>query len=152
MSLHWFSERQLRLVHDAAVRVAGKLAPMRQSSGRHGALADQRLAERMERRFIDFADIIPADDAVRSAASSAAPASAVALLAAAGSDERNRFARTRYFGTEAPENGHETSYSRGHASVAWRPPLRLRRKTARPLSTLLPYLPHDEGRRQPAWA
>ena len=41
----------------------------------------RRLAERMERRFVDFADIIPANDAVRSEASSAAPAAAVALLA-----------------------------------------------------------------------
>jgi hypothetical protein len=35
----------------------------------------------MERRFVDFAEIIPADDAVRGEASSVAPASAVALLA-----------------------------------------------------------------------
>ena len=41
----------------------------------------RRLAARMERRFVDFADIIPADDAVRSEASNAAPAAAVALLA-----------------------------------------------------------------------
>ena len=78
----WFSEQQLRTVHDAAFRVAGKLrrdAPVVGAGIGRWQLA--RLAERMERRFVDFADIIPADDAVRSEASSAAPAGAVALLA-----------------------------------------------------------------------
>jgi probable H4MPT-linked C1 transfer pathway protein len=77
----WFSERQLRMVHDA-IRVAGKLAddtPIVAAGA--GRWQIRRLAERMERRFIDFADIIPADDAVRNEASSAAPAAAVALLA-----------------------------------------------------------------------
>jgi probable H4MPT-linked C1 transfer pathway protein len=78
----WFSERQLRMIHDAAFRVAGKLAGDAPIVGAGtGRWQIRRLAERMERRFIDFADIIPADDAVRSAASSAAPASAMALLA-----------------------------------------------------------------------
>ncbi|TIM22680.1 MAG: hypothetical protein E5Y69_29735 [Mesorhizobium sp.] len=67
----WFSEQQLRKVHDAASLVAGPLARWQ----------IRRLAERMERRFVDFAEIIPADDAVRGEASSVAPASAVALLA-----------------------------------------------------------------------
>jgi probable H4MPT-linked C1 transfer pathway protein len=78
----WFSERQLRMVHDAAFRVAGKLAddtPIVAAGA--GRWQIRRLAERMERRFIDFANIIPADDAVRNEASSAAPAAAVALLA-----------------------------------------------------------------------
>jgi probable H4MPT-linked C1 transfer pathway protein len=78
----WFSEQQLRLVHDAAFRVAGKLAgdaPIMAAGA--GRWQIRRLAERMGRRFIDFADIIPAEDTVRSEASSAAPAAAVALLA-----------------------------------------------------------------------
>ncbi|MDQ2704842.1 MAG: hypothetical protein M3Y43_06745 [Pseudomonadota bacterium] len=79
----WFSERQLRTVHDAAFRVAGKLAHDAPIVGAGtGRWQINRLAQRMERRFIDFADLIPADDAVRSSASSAAPASAMALLAA----------------------------------------------------------------------
>ncbi|HEV2899510.1 MAG TPA: hydantoinase/oxoprolinase family protein [Pseudaminobacter sp.] len=78
----WFSERQLRMIHDAAFRVAGKLAddtPIVAAGA--GRWQIRRLAARMGRRFIDFADIIPADDAVRNEASSAAPAAAVALLA-----------------------------------------------------------------------
>lgn len=78
----WFSERQLRTVHDAAFRVAGKLAAEAPIIGAGtGRRQIRRLAQRMERRFVDFADLIPADDAVRSAASSAAPATAMALLA-----------------------------------------------------------------------
>ncbi len=73
------------MVHDAAFLVAGKLAADAPIVGAGiGRWQVRRLAERMERRFIDFADIIPADDAVRSEASSAAPATAVALLAAGG--------------------------------------------------------------------
>jgi probable H4MPT-linked C1 transfer pathway protein len=78
----WFSERQLRMVHDAAFRVAGKLAddtPIVAAGA--GRWQIRRLAERMERRFVDFADIIPASDDARHEASSAAPAAAVALLA-----------------------------------------------------------------------
>lgn len=79
---HWFSERQLRTIHDAAFRIAGTLAPDVPIVGAGaGRWQIKRLAERMERRLADFADIIPADDAVRSEASIAAPASAVALLA-----------------------------------------------------------------------
>jgi (4-(4-[2-(gamma-L-glutamylamino)ethyl]phenoxymethyl)furan-2-yl)methanamine synthase len=78
----WFSERQLRNVHDAAFRVAGDLASDAPIVGAGaGRWQIKRLGERMERRFIDFADIIPADDAVRGEASIAAPASAMALLA-----------------------------------------------------------------------
>jgi probable H4MPT-linked C1 transfer pathway protein len=78
----WFSEQQLRTIHDAAFRVAGKLthdAPI--VGAGTGRWQIRRLAQRMERRLIDFADLITADDAVRSAASSAAPATAMALLA-----------------------------------------------------------------------
>jgi (4-(4-[2-(gamma-L-glutamylamino)ethyl]phenoxymethyl)furan-2-yl)methanamine synthase len=78
----WFSEQQLRTVHDAAFRVAGGLAedaPIVAAGA--GRWQIRRLAERMKRRLIDFADIIPADDAARNEASSAAPAAAVALLA-----------------------------------------------------------------------
>lgn len=78
----WFSEQQLRTVHDAAFRVAGRLGDGAPIAGAGtGRWQIRRLAQRMERRFIDFADLIPADDAVRSEASSTAPAAAVALLA-----------------------------------------------------------------------
>lgn len=78
----WFSEQQLRLVHDAAFRAAGNLAADAPIVGAGtGRRQLRRLAERMERRFVDFADLIPVDGAVRGEASSAAPASAVALLA-----------------------------------------------------------------------
>ncbi|GLS28992.1 probable H4MPT-linked C1 transfer pathway protein [Mesorhizobium albiziae] len=78
----WFSEKQLRLVHDAAFRAAGGLADDAPIVGAGtGRWQLRRLAERMERRFVDFADLIPADDAARGEASSAAPATAVALLA-----------------------------------------------------------------------
>lgn len=78
----WFSEQQLRKVHDAASLVAGPLARDVPIVGAGtGRWQIRRLAERMERRFVDFADIIPADDAIRREASRAAPASAVALLA-----------------------------------------------------------------------
>jgi (4-(4-[2-(gamma-L-glutamylamino)ethyl]phenoxymethyl)furan-2-yl)methanamine synthase len=80
----WFSERQLRTVHDAAFRVGAKLAgdPDAPIVGAGiGRWQIRRLADRMERRFIDFADLIAASDEARSEASSAAPAAALALLA-----------------------------------------------------------------------
>jgi (4-(4-[2-(gamma-L-glutamylamino)ethyl]phenoxymethyl)furan-2-yl)methanamine synthase len=78
----WFSEQQLRKMHDAAFLGARSLSDDAPIVGAGiGRWQIRRLAERMERRFIDFADIIPANDAVRSEASSAAPAAAVALLA-----------------------------------------------------------------------
>lgn len=80
----WFSEQQLRTVHDAAFRVAAKLAddPTAPIVGAGiGRWQIRRLAERMERRYVDFADLITASDAARSEASSAAPAAALALLA-----------------------------------------------------------------------
>jgi probable H4MPT-linked C1 transfer pathway protein len=82
----WFSEQQLRMVHDAAFRVAGTLpdaAPIVAAGTGRWQIA--RLAKRMERRFIDLADILPADDSVRGEASNAGPATAVALLASARS-------------------------------------------------------------------
>lgn len=79
----WFAERQLRTVHDAAFRVAAGLADDAPIVGAGtGRWMIRRLAERMDRRFLDFAALVPADDKVRSEASSAAPAAAVALLAA----------------------------------------------------------------------
>ncbi|MGB3388182.1 MAG: hydantoinase/oxoprolinase family protein [Pseudaminobacter sp.] len=80
----WFSERQVRTVHDAALLVAGKHQP---GSGAPivgagiGRGQIKCLAERMRRPFLDFAGIIPADDSMRGEASSAAPAAALALLA-----------------------------------------------------------------------
>jgi probable H4MPT-linked C1 transfer pathway protein len=78
----WFSEQQLRTVHDAAVRVGAHLSEDAPIVGAGtGRWQIRRLAQRMERRFVDFAELISADDAVRNEASSAGPASAVALLA-----------------------------------------------------------------------
>jgi probable H4MPT-linked C1 transfer pathway protein len=78
----WFSEQQLRSIHDAASRLAHKLAASAPIVGAGiGRWQLARLAERMERRFIDFAGIVPADDAMRREASAAAPAAAIALLA-----------------------------------------------------------------------
>jgi (4-(4-[2-(gamma-L-glutamylamino)ethyl]phenoxymethyl)furan-2-yl)methanamine synthase len=80
----WFSERQLRTVHDAGFRVGARLAgdPDAPIVGAGiGRWQISRLAERMERRFVDFADLIAASDEARSEASSAAPAAALALLA-----------------------------------------------------------------------
>lgn len=78
----WFSEQQLRKIHDAVFLVSGNAEPSTPIVGAGtGRWQIRRLAKRMGRRFIDFSELIPADDAVRSEASSAAPASAVALLA-----------------------------------------------------------------------
>jgi probable H4MPT-linked C1 transfer pathway protein len=79
----WFSEQQLRKVHDAALLVSAGLDPHAPIVGAGtGRSQVARLATRMERRFVDFADLIPAEEGVRGEASSAAPAAAVALLAA----------------------------------------------------------------------
>ncbi|WP_245450977.1 hydantoinase/oxoprolinase family protein [Borborobacter arsenicus] len=83
---NWFSERQLRTIHDAALLVAGKHQPGSRApmvGAGIGRAQLKCLAERMRRPFLDFADIIPADDAVRAEASGAAPAAALALLAGA---------------------------------------------------------------------
>jgi probable H4MPT-linked C1 transfer pathway protein len=79
----WFSEHQLREVHDAAVLVATGLKPSAPVVGAgigHTQIA--RLADRMQRRYADFGDLIAADDSARAEARAAGPASAVALLAA----------------------------------------------------------------------
>jgi len=79
----WFSERQLRSVHDAAMLVStglgGEASVVAAGAGRWQI---RRLAGRLERPFVDFADLIPADDGVRIEASNAAAAAAVALIAA----------------------------------------------------------------------
>ncbi|HWK65097.1 MAG TPA: hydantoinase/oxoprolinase family protein [Rhizobiaceae bacterium] len=81
----WFSERQLRTLHDAAFLVSNRLVEGSPIVGAGtGRWQVRRLAERLGRDFIDFADIIPAEDAVRADASAAAPAAAVALLAGGG--------------------------------------------------------------------
>lgn len=78
----WFSERQLRAIHDAAFQIAGKLAADAPVIGAGiGRWQIARLTGRMERGFTDLADLIPADATARRDASSAAPAAAVALLA-----------------------------------------------------------------------
>jgi probable H4MPT-linked C1 transfer pathway protein len=79
----WFSERQLRSVHDAAVLVStglGRDAPVVAAGA--GRWQIKRLAGRLGRPLVDFADLIPANDGVRMEASNAAAATAVALLAA----------------------------------------------------------------------
>ena len=77
----WFSERQLRLLHDAAVRVAAPLAAaapvVAAGSGRWQVA---RLAARLERPLIAFADLVPCRPAAAADVASAAPACAVALL------------------------------------------------------------------------
>ncbi|MGI6851266.1 hydantoinase/oxoprolinase family protein [Mesorhizobium sp. 1B3] len=78
----WFSERQLRALHDATFLVTSKLVKGAPIVGAGtGRWQVRRLADRMDRAFIDFAEVIPADDAVRAEAGAAAPAAAVALLA-----------------------------------------------------------------------
>ncbi len=78
----WFSERQLRMVHDAAVLVATGLKPDAPVVGAGtGRPQIARLASRMERAYLDFASLIPADESARYEASAAAPATALALLA-----------------------------------------------------------------------
>jgi len=78
----WFSEQQLRTIHDAAFKMAGSLPEHAPVVGAGtGRWQIRRLAARLERNCIDFADIIPAAEAVRREACNAAPATAVALLA-----------------------------------------------------------------------
>lgn len=81
---NWFSEKQLRIVHDAAMLVTGRHQPGSRAPVVGAGIGRSQikcLAERMRRPFLDFADIISADDAMRAEASSAAPAAALALLA-----------------------------------------------------------------------
>lgn len=79
----WFSEAQLRLVHDAALTAGHALpddAPL--VTAGIGRWQLSRLADRLGRPCVDFAALINADPSAADAASGAAPASAVALLVA----------------------------------------------------------------------
>ncbi|GGA58848.1 ATP synthase subunit C [Nitratireductor aestuarii] len=81
----WFAERQLRTIHDAAILVSGDLpddAPL--IGAGIGRWQVKRLAQRLDRKFIDFAELLPSEDSCRISASDAAPAAAVALLAVPG--------------------------------------------------------------------
>jgi (4-(4-[2-(gamma-L-glutamylamino)ethyl]phenoxymethyl)furan-2-yl)methanamine synthase len=79
----WFSEYQLRMIHDGAFRVVQILgsdtsAPVIGAGiGRPQIAA---LARRLDRPYVDFGTLIPATGNMRDAASKAAPAAAVALL------------------------------------------------------------------------
>ena len=82
----WFSEHQLRMIHDGALRVAadGRVdgaAPVIGAGVGRPQIA--RLAARLERPYVDFAELIPATETAREDASKAAPAAAVALLSGA---------------------------------------------------------------------
>lgn len=84
----WFAEHQLRMIHDGAFRVAAfgladKAAPV--IGAGIGRPQIERLAARLDRPYIDFGSLIPATDDSRDAASKAAPAAAVALLASSPS-------------------------------------------------------------------
>lgn len=82
----WFSEHQLRMVHDGAFRVAAghRLARGAPVVGAGiGRPQIRRLAARLERPFVDFGTLINAVEPVRETACKAAPAAAVALLATA---------------------------------------------------------------------
>ncbi|WP_114364764.1 hydantoinase/oxoprolinase family protein [Ciceribacter lividus] len=82
----WFSEHQLRMVHDGALRVAAdhRLARGAPVVGAGiGRPQIRRLAARLERPFVDFGTLINAVEPARETACKAAPAAAVALLAAA---------------------------------------------------------------------
>ena len=77
----WFSERQLRALHDAAVRVASALASAAPLVGAgSGRWQVERLAARLERPFVDAATLFPARLTSPAEVSSAAPACAAALL------------------------------------------------------------------------
>ncbi|MGH6860761.1 MAG: hydantoinase/oxoprolinase family protein [Phyllobacterium sp.] len=80
----WFSEHQLRMIHDGAFRVARKLRENDEApvvGAGIGRPQIRKLATRMGRPYVDFGSLIPAEPAVRDDASKAAPAAAVALLA-----------------------------------------------------------------------
>ncbi|MBA8881410.1 hydantoinase/oxoprolinase family protein [Phyllobacterium myrsinacearum] len=80
----WFSEHQLRMIHDGAFRVARKLMPDYTApivGAGIGRPQIKQLAKRMDRPYIDFGTLIPATADAQDDASKAAPAAAVALLA-----------------------------------------------------------------------
>lgn len=80
----WFSEHQLRMIHDGALRVSGNaaLSPVAPVVGAGiGRPQIMQLAKRLERPYVDFGMLIPAaSNEIRDQASKAAPAAAVALL------------------------------------------------------------------------
>ncbi|QRM57574.1 hydantoinase/oxoprolinase family protein [Sinorhizobium sp. BG8] len=79
----WFSEHQLRMIHDAAFRVLASARTERSApvvGAGIGRPQIRRLAERLNRPFIDFGSLIPATQEARDDASKAGPAAAVALL------------------------------------------------------------------------
>jgi probable H4MPT-linked C1 transfer pathway protein len=79
----WFSEHQLRMIHDGAFRVACNLSPDRTApviGAGIGRSQIKELAKRLERPYLDFGSLIPATEDAREDASKAAPAAAVALL------------------------------------------------------------------------
>jgi probable H4MPT-linked C1 transfer pathway protein len=81
---HYLGERQLRSLHDAAAQVIshGRLAADAPVVGAGiGGFLTRALAERLGRRWLAFADLLPAEEPVRAWATRAAPAAAVALLA-----------------------------------------------------------------------
>jgi (4-(4-[2-(gamma-L-glutamylamino)ethyl]phenoxymethyl)furan-2-yl)methanamine synthase len=80
----WFSEHQLRMIHDGAFRVARDLARAADApivGAGIGRPQIRQLAKRMDRPYVDFGTLIPAAPGARDDASKAAPAAAVALLA-----------------------------------------------------------------------
>lgn len=84
----WFSEHQLRMVHDGAFQVAAK-ARLNASAPVVGAGIGRpqimQLARRLERPYVDFGSVIAAtSEDARDRASKAAPAAAVALLWSSG--------------------------------------------------------------------
>lgn len=80
----WFSEHQLRMIHDGAFMVAAnaRLNPTALVVGAGiGRPQIERLARRLERPYADFGTLIAAvSEEARDQASKAAPAAAVALL------------------------------------------------------------------------
>jgi len=88
----WFSEHQLRMIHDGAFRVsahgpADKRAPV--VGAGIGRPQIRKLAERLERPFVDFGSLINSTADAQDAASKAAPAAAIALLAARHTGEKS---------------------------------------------------------------
>ena len=83
----YFAEAQLREIHDAASLVlsAVALAPDAPVVGAGtGTFVARRLADRLGRCLIDFGSLIPVASGAEAAASTCAPAAALALLAAQG--------------------------------------------------------------------
>lgn len=80
----WFSEYQLRLIHDGAFRVARTISDNAAApivGAGIGRPQIRALAKRMDRPYVDFGSLIPTTTEARDDASKAAPAAAAALLA-----------------------------------------------------------------------